>query len=148
MHPVPRRPASTRACPRSACRCHLTNYQKTTNPNHVAAGFPQDCQLCHTTTQWTGATFDHTTKTTFPLTGAHMPLTCNQCHVDRRLHGLSTPCASCHLPNYQKTTNPNHVTAGFPQDCALCHTTTQWTGATFNHTTTTTFPLTGAHMCR
>ena len=126
--------------------CHLPNYQKTTNPNHVTAGFPQDCATCHTTTQWTGATFNHTTKTTFPLTGAHVPLTCNLCHSSGVYAGLSTQCASCHLPNYQKTTNPNHVTAGFPQDCAACHTTTQWTGATFNHTTKTTFPLTGAHV--
>ena len=126
--------------------CHLPNYQKTTSPNHVAAAFPQDCAACHTTTQWTGATFNHTTKTTFPLTGAHVPLTCNLCHSSGKYAGLSTACVSCHLPNYQKTTNPNHVTAAFPQDCTLCHTTTLWTGATFNHTTKTTFPLTGAHV--
>ena len=74
-----------RACPRSAFRATWPIISKTTNPNHVAAGFPQDCAACHTTTQWTGATFNHTTKTTFPLTGAHVSLTCNLCHVDRRL---------------------------------------------------------------
>ena len=126
--------------------CHLPNYQKTTNPNHVTAGFPQDCAACHTTTRWTGATFNHSTTTSFPLTGAHVPLTCNLCHASGVYNGLSTQCASCHLPNYQKTTNPNHVTAGFPQDCAACHTTTRWTGATFNHSTKTSFPLTGAHV--
>ena len=55
--------------------CHLKDYQGTTDPNHVAAGFPQDCQLCHTTTQWLGAKFDHNT-TKFPLTGAHATVTC------------------------------------------------------------------------
>ena len=125
--------------------CHLPNYQKTTNPNHVAAAFPQDCSLCHTTAQWAGAKFDHG-KTKFSLTGSHVPLSCTQCHSSGQYAGLSTQCATCHLPNYQKTTNPNHVTAGFPQDCTVCHTTAQWAGAKFDHSTKTTFPLTGSHV--
>ena len=131
----------------TACySCHQKDYTGTTNPNHVQAGFPQDCSLCHTTTNWNGATFNHTTQTTFPLTGAHINATCQQCHSSGVYKGLSTACYSCHLKDYQGTTNPNHVQAGFPQDCSLCHTTTNWNGATFNHTTQTTFPLTGAHM--
>jgi glutamate mutase epsilon subunit len=131
----------------TACNsCHLTDYQGTNNPNHVAAGFPQDCSMCHTTTNWAGATFNHTTQTTFPLTGAHVNATCNQCHASGVYKGLSTACNSCHLTDYQGTNNPNHAAAAFPQDCSLCHTTTNWAGATFNHTTQTTFPLTGAHV--
>jgi hypothetical protein len=130
----------------TACNsCHLKDYQGTNNPNHVAAGFPQDCQLCHSTTDWLSATFNHTTQTTFPLTGAHTTVTCVQCHSSGVYKGLSTACNSCHLKDYQGTNNPNHVAAGFPQDCQLCHSTTDWLSATFNHTTQTTFPLTGAH---
>ncbi len=125
--------------------CHLPDYQKTTNPNHAAAGFPQDCTACHTTTQWKGASFNHSTATKFPLTGAHVPLACSQCHVGGKFAGTSAQCAGCHLANYQKTTNPNHVAAGFSQDCAVCHTTTQWTGAKFDHSKTK-FALTGAHV--
>ena len=43
--------------------------------------FPTDCSLCHSTINWTGATFDHS-KTTFPLTGAHVAAPCAQCHVN------------------------------------------------------------------
>ena len=50
----------------------------------------------------------------------------------------------CHQKDYAGATDPNHVTAAFPTDCAQCHTTNGWTGATFDHSTTT-FPLTGAH---
>jgi nitrate/TMAO reductase-like tetraheme cytochrome c subunit len=124
--------------------CHLAKYQATTNPNHVQAGFPQTCELCHTTAQWPGATFNHT-ATKFPLTGKHTTLTCNQCHASGQYATLPTTCVSCHLAKYQATTNPNHVQAGFPQTCELCHTTTQWPGATFNHNTMTTFTLTGKH---
>ncbi len=130
----------------TACNsCHLKDYQGTTNPNHAAAGFPQDCSQCHTTIDWSGAKFDHTAQTTFPLTGKHATTTCTQCHSSGVYKGLSTACNSCHLADYQGTNNPNHAAAGFPQNCQLCHTTTDWTGATFNHTTQTTFPLTGKH---
>jgi hypothetical protein len=126
--------------------CHLANYNATTNPNHVAVGFPKDCSVCHTTTQWKGATFNHSTATKFPLTGAHTSVQCAQCHTNNIFKGTLATCEGCHLANYNATTNPNHVAAGFPKDCAVCHTTTQWKGATFNHSTATKFPLTGAHI--
>ena len=130
----------------AACAsCHLKDFQSATNPNHVAGGFPQDCSICHTTTNWTGATFNHTTQTKFPLTGAHINVACNACHVNNQFAGLSMACASCHLKDFQAATNPNHVAAGFPQDCSICHTTVNWSGAVFDHTTQTKFPLTGAH---
>jgi predicted CXXCH cytochrome family protein len=123
--------------------CHLPDYQKTTNPNHVTGGFPQTCDQCHNTTAWTGAAFDHS-KTGFPLTGAHTSLPCAQCHVNNNYNLTDASCVGCHLTDFQKTTNPNHVTSGFPQTCAQCHNTTAWTGAVFDHATTG-FPLTGAH---
>ncbi|MEO8099459.1 MAG: hypothetical protein ABI811_17300 [Acidobacteriota bacterium] len=130
----------------TACStCHLTDFQKTTNPNHVAASFPQTCESCHTTTQWTGARFDHNTSTKFPLTGKHTNASCTSCHLGGKFAGLETACSTCHLPDFQKTTNPNHVAASFPQTCESCHTTTQWNGAKFDHNTSTKFPLTGKH---
>ncbi|MBL0158638.1 MAG: hypothetical protein IPP47_16260 [Bryobacterales bacterium] len=124
--------------------CHLKNYNATTKPNHVAAAFPKDCSLCHTTTQWLGAKFNHTTSTKFPLTGFHTTVACGACHINNVYKGTPATCDGCHLKNYTAATNPNHVTAGFPKDCAICHTTTQWKGAVFNHNTTK-FPLTGKH---
>jgi hypothetical protein len=121
----------------------LADFQRTTNPNHVAAGFPQDCSICHSTASWAGATFNHST-TQFPLTGAHLQLNCANCHASGRYAGLDTACASCHLTNYNNTRNPAHQAAGFPQQCAICHSTTAWTPASFDHSRTP-FPLTGAH---
>ncbi len=131
----------------TACiSCHLKDEQATTDPNHVAAGFPQDCSICHTTVNWSGATFNHSTQTKFPLTGAHLNVACATCHVNNVFAGLSTACISCHLKDWQGTTDPNHAAAGFPQTCDSCHTTVNWSGAVFNHTTQTKFPLTGAHI--
>lgn len=123
--------------------CHSKDLQGTTNPNHVAAGFPTDCSLCHSTTNWLGATFDHS-KTAFPLTGAHTSLTCSSCHSSGLFVGLSTTCVSCHLTNFQQTTNPSHVSSGFPTDCQVCHNTNAWIPSSFDHSKTI-FPLTGAH---
>ncbi len=117
----------------SCYSCHQTQYQSTTNPNHAAAGFPQDCSVCHSTTSWAGAVFDHS-KTPFPLTGAHTTVACASCHVNNKFAGTPTDCYSCHQTVYNSTTNPNHIAAGFPHTCDTCHTTTTWSGATFNHT--------------
>lgn len=129
----------------SACvSCHLAKYNATTNPNHVTAKFPTDCQTCHNTTAWVPSTFNHSTSTSFPLTGAHTSLACTVCHTNG-YGAIPTTCVSCHLSNFNATTNPNHVTAKFPTDCQTCHGTTSWLPSTFNHSTATTFPLTGAH---
>lgn len=130
--------------PTACASCHITDFNQTTNPNHVAAGFPTDCSVCHTTTNWAGAVFDHS-KTLFPLTGAHINQTCTACHSIGVFAGLSTLCASCHLANFNSATNPNHVTSGFPQTCEVCHTTSAWVPANFDHSKTV-FPLTGAHV--
>lgn len=129
--------------PADCVGCHLPDYQKSTNPNHVALAFPQSCQTCHNTTAWQPATFDHSTIG-FPLTGAHQTLPCTQCHVNGNYNLTSSTCVSCHMKDYQGTTDPNHVQAQLPQTCQGCHNTTTWAGATFNHATTG-FTLTGAH---
>jgi hypothetical protein len=123
--------------------CHMKDYQGTTDPNHVQAGFPTTCDSCHTTVSWAGATFNHA-STGFALTGAHTSLQCAQCHVNGNYNLTSTACASCHAKDFTGTTNPNHVSAGFPQTCELCHNTTAWIPSSFNHNNTA-FPLTGAH---
>lgn len=125
--------------------CHLNDFNSAKNPDHVASGFPRTCQQCHSTLTWAGAKFDHATFTGFALTGAHASLQCTQCHVNGRFDGTPTNCASCHMNDFNKTTNPNHVSAGFPTDCSVCHSTSTWAGAKFDHSKTK-FPLTGAHL--
>jgi hypothetical protein len=130
----------------TACvSCHLTDFQKTTNPSHVAANFPTACDQCHTTSGWTPATFDHSTVN-FALTGQHTvpPRQCTDCHVNGNYNLTSTACVSCHLKDFQGATNPNHVSGGFAQTCDTCHTTSAWQPATFDHSKTA-FPLTGSH---
>jgi hypothetical protein len=110
--------------------CHSQQYQATTMPDHAAAGFPTDCQACHTTFAWQPAAFDHSR---FPLTGAHATTDCAQCHQNGVYAGLSHDCFFCHSADYQQATNPDHANAGFPTTCQNCHNTTSWQDANFNH---------------
>jgi len=130
--------------PANCYACHSKDFLATTNPNHVQAHFPQDCAVCHSTAGWAGATFDHTRFTSFPLTGLHATVACASCHVNGQFSGTPTTCSSCHMRDYNGTTNPNHKTSGFPTDCSICHTTGGWTPAAFDHARTG-FPLTGSH---
>lgn len=123
--------------------CHIDDYNGATSPNHLAGNYPTDCSLCHSTSVWEGAQFDHQ-QTAFPLTGTHVSLTCESCHVGGQFAGLDSECVSCHLDDFNQTTAPDHAAAGFSTSCQICHNTSGWPGAVFDHGTTR-FPLLGAH---
>jgi hypothetical protein len=91
--------------------------------------FGTDCAGCHTPASWQQATFDHS-RSAFPLTGAHITVSCASCHIDHVFKGTPTTCVSCHA-------EPAVHVGQFGTDCTGCHTTSRWTGAVFNHT----FPL-------
>ena len=124
--------------------CHQKDFTTTNAPPH--AGFSSDCTSCHTNTAWQPATFDHNTKTSFPLTGGHQTIAsqCATCHVNNIYAGLSTACYSCHQQDMlTKATTPTPHT-GFPTDCSQCHTTNPgWAPSTFVHSTV--FAIVGAH---
>ncbi|MEI7828367.1 MAG: hypothetical protein WCI31_01285 [Prolixibacteraceae bacterium] len=120
--------------------CHQAKYDAALN--HKAQGYPTDCSMCHTQSNWLENSFNHAT-TAFPLTGAHTTVLCSKCHIVG-FKGTSTVCSSCHLPVYTSSQLPGHVAAGIPKECATCHTTAVWKPSTFNHTTTG-YELKGAH---
>ncbi len=113
--------------------CHRTAYQA----RHGATpGWPTTCLTCHTTSSFTGATFDHTTASGgFTLVGAHTQLACTKCHDAATWAPLFAPqsntdCIACHRATYQAQ---HGATPGWPTTCLTCHTTSTFTGATFDH---------------
>lgn len=112
--------------------CHRADFLATTDPAHGPAGFPVDCAACHTSRSWRGARFDHA-GTRFPLTGAHRALPCAACHGDGVWRGKDPSCVSCHRPEYDATTDPQHASLGFPLACESCHGTSTWSGGRFDH---------------
>jgi len=125
--------------------CHMSEYNKTTAPNHQQSGYSTDCESCHgnQAITWLGAVVDHSK---FPLKGAHLTAECTDCHSGGQYSGLSQECYSCHKDKYDATVNPNHQQAGFSNDCIPCHGTeaVTWSGAVFNHNLY--FQLQGAHV--
>ena len=112
--------------------CHLSAARATKNPDHEAAGFAKQCERCHAPTTWNRARFDHA-NTSFPLTGAHIRTTCQQCHADGVYAGKNSACVGCHQADYGRTTSPPHAATSFPTTCGSSHTTATWLGARFDH---------------
>lgn len=125
--------------------CHLKDYQKASNPSHVAGGFPTTCETCHraSDTSFSQATFNH--QASFPLVGQHLVQACVACHTNNVFKGTARDCVGCHRVAYNRTTSPPHAAAGFGTSCESCHraTDSSWRGSTFNHAAA--FPLVGVH---
>jgi hypothetical protein len=131
--------------PRDCVGCHRDEYQRTTNPNHGAAGYSTACETCHRATDpsWLGTAINHSQF--FPLVGKHSMTACSSCHVNNRFKGTPRDCVGCHLDAYQRTANPSHAAAGFPFTCESCHraSDTTWMQGRFTHPW---FPITsGKH---
>ena len=127
--------------------CHQTDYVGATNPNHVQGGYSKNCIECHSLTSftWTGAGFNHSF---FPLSEGHAQVSCSQCHINGNYTNLSKECVSCHLQNYNATTNPNHLAANIPTTCNDCHTLAPgWKPAEFRIHDAQFFPVySGKHV--
>ena len=101
------------------------------------------CLDCHPTGSGEGS-FNHSTSV-FPLTGAHVDTDCASCHISG-YSGTPTDCFECHLPDFNQTTNPNHVAIELSNECGTCHTTEPgWIPATFD-VHNDYYLLTGAHV--
>ncbi|HMD14713.1 MAG TPA: hypothetical protein VKI62_08815, partial [Bacteroidota bacterium] len=95
--------------------CHTTDYSGTTNPNHTAAGFPTTCQTCHTTTAWTGATFNHTW---FPTSHGNAGGVCATCHTNPSDYTVFQ-CTVCHTQS--QTTSEHSGVNGYVWNSANCY---------------------------
>jgi hypothetical protein len=126
--------------------CHIDNLYAGTPQECFTCHAEQDahggefgglCGECHSTTTWQGAELDHS-LTAFPLTGAHLEVTCQQCHIDNLYAGTPQECFGCHKED-------DAHTGEYGESCGECHGTVSWLGAEFDHSQTA-FPLTGAHL--
>ncbi len=125
--------------------CHQGDFESATQPIHTLPSFETDCTVCHTTAAWSPSTFDHNQQTSYPLTGSHVSADCAACHVNGVYAGTSALCYTCHQQDFEGAQDPNHVALNYPTECDLCHTTSTWDDASFDHNQTN-FPLTGAHV--
>ncbi len=113
----------------------------------------QKCQECHNEQDWLEIrkTFEHDTRTKYPLKGAHKKLDCEKCHKENqeavgkftvhRFSGLKFDlCTNCHKDEHA---------GAFGSNCVKCHTLNSFKiqdkAGAFNHNKTR-FPLIGKHF--
>ena len=137
-------PAVLAEAPTDCWSCHEVDFNKSSEPGHVALQLSQDCTECHDTEAWTPSSFDHG-LTEFALTGAHIETACADCHTPAIVDEVPTDCWSCHELDFNKSELPGHVALQLSQECAECHDTAAWAPASFDHGLTA-FALTGAHI--
>ena len=113
---------SFRRAPADCVGCHRDD---DAHQGHFGGG----CGECHRADGWKPATFDHA-RSSFPLTGAHARVACAACHAGERFEGTPRACVACQ----EEPADHRQV---FGQDCASCHGTDTWRGASLQHD----FPL-------
>ena len=85
------------------------------------------CDACHHDTGWQVSIHNiNEHQDRFPLIGAHAMVDCYSCHKvgtvgPSNRQGLSTECSSCHMDDFKKARNPNHIAQGFSTQCLECH---------------------------
>ncbi len=122
----------------TCARCHTSSDFKNTPQGCVDCHRSKDahkgalganCAQCHSTSAWKPSTFDHN-RAPFKLTGVHVNVACARCHTNNDFKNTPQTCVSCHA-------EPAVHKGQFGTNCAQCHNTNTWQGATFRHT----FPL-------
>ena len=109
-----------------------------------------ECEACHNTTAWNDVPgVGLHARTSLPLSGMHLQISCETCHVDDTGGAYTTldpDCYVCHAVAYEAA-SLDHVENGFPTDCEACHNTLSWgAGVAFDHVTVSSgFRLLGAH---
>lgn len=108
------------------------------------------CAACHGTRsfQEVDGELAHA-RTQLPLTGAHLQLPCENCHVQDRLlfTGVDPGCVTCHLEAYRSAAVVDHEGSGFSTDCTACHSDLGWADSPrFDHASASGgYPLVEAH---
>ncbi len=111
----------------SCTNCHVDVHQGNLSKN---------CLECHNTISFTEVTGVAVhAQTRFPLTGSHLQISCESCHIDDRggaFTARNTECFSCHEREYNSAATVDHVGSRFPTSCQDCHNTLGWGGTTLD----------------
>jgi hypothetical protein len=121
---------TNRAVPATCAGCHQDPH---------AQEFGLMCSACHTTELFSGPAFpvDAHRRTSFPLTGRHAALPCDECHVEKRERTFTRAaldCAACHQNDARAASlvTVDHARAPFAGvSCAACHLPARFAPARF-----------------
>jgi hypothetical protein len=111
--------------PNTCYGCHEEDYNQTSDPDHQAAQFSIECELCHTQSAWEPSTFNHDGQY-FPIySGTHQGEwnTCAECHTTPGNYALFS-CIDCHEHNQADMDDEHEDVPGYSYNsiaCLNCH---------------------------
>jgi len=85
--------------------CHKDIHEDQFAPSVDKAGPKTYCDRCHNNDAFKPSSFDHNRQSRYSLTGAHIKVACNKCHIQMKIKTdtlttlykpISMECASCH----------------------------------------------------
>ena len=100
--------------------CHEADYLATTEPDHQSAGFPTDCEICHSTRSWDALGFpDH--DALFPISsGPHSGRLCSDCHVVPGNFQVFD-CTNCHEHRQSEMDDKHQDVPGYVYESSACY---------------------------
>jgi hypothetical protein len=103
-------------------QCHESQYQSSSNPNHVAGNFPHDCRPCHSTAAWRPSTFNHDQQNFRIYTGKHRGKwnACSDCHLNPANFSVFT-CLNCHEHNQTSMDSDHRQVSGYTYSSPACY---------------------------
>ncbi len=102
--------------------CHQSDYNNTTDPPHLSAQFPTDCEICHTQNAWVPSTFDHDGQY-FPIfSGSHNGEwnSCSDCHTNSSDYSVFS-CITCHEHNQSSMDEEHSEVSGYVYESSACY---------------------------
>jgi len=129
---------SCRACHRQDFKARIPDTCAGCHRDRHASEFGMHCEGCHDASSWRAVLFfgDGHRRTSFPLTGKHAVIPCQECHGnmrDRTFQRAPLPCVGCHRPDFDSAAmkSIDHTAAGFGTECLGCHNTWSFFPARF-----------------
>ncbi len=132
--------------------CHKDEHEG----QFAAAPWRNRCEQCHDAANFKTSSFtlDKHQRSSFPLTGGHMAVACNDCHKAPAgtkvipFHFSKLGCTTCHEDIHKGQFSSRmdaRDAAGKTLGCLACHSTKEWKDLSkFDHAQTR-FPLAGSH---
>lgn len=103
--------------------CHRDQYTSAQNPNHLANGFPEQCQQCHSTSAWQPSTFNHDQAYFRIYSGKHRNKwsQCAQCHPTPGAF-VDFTCLTCHEHRQSAMDSKHSQVNGYSYSSPACYT--------------------------
>ena len=103
--------------------CHNDDFRATTEPNHVASNFSNECTECHTTDAWSPAEFRDHDGLYFPIySGEHQGEwnRCTDCHTQAGSYSTFS-CINCHEHNKRDMDDEHDDENGYRYESNACY---------------------------